>query len=108
MFLAVSGKRKSQVDSALAQKQYHERYEVEPYYRFVKNKLLMDKLQTPTAQHLDPWLRMVQISSWLLFTASEEIGQVSCPVWQKYLPKNKTPQEQPRQRLTIAQTLFHE
>ncbi len=104
MFLAVSGKRKSHVDSALAQEQYHERYDVEPYYRFVKNKLLMDKLQTPTVEHLDPWLRMVQISSWLLFTASEEIGQVSCPVWQKYLPKNKTAQDQPLQRLTIAQT----
>lgn len=104
MFLAVSGKRKSHVDSALAQQQYRERYDVEPYYRFAKNKLLMDKLQTPTAEHLDLWLRMVQISSWLLFTASEEIGQVSCPVWQKYLPKNKAAQDQPHQPLTIAQT----
>ena len=104
MFLAVSGKRKSQLDSALAQEQYRERYDVEPYYRFGKNKLLMDKLQTPTAEHLDPWLRMVQISSWLLFTASEEIGQVFCPVWQKYLPKNKSAQDQPLQPLTIAQT----
>jgi len=104
MFLAVSGKRKSQVDIALAQEQYRERYDVEPWYRFAKNQLLMDKLQTPAAEHLDPWLRMVQISSWLLFTAREEIGQVSCPVWQKYLPKNKTAQDQPQQPLTIAQT----
>lgn len=104
LFLAVSGKRKSQVDSALAQEQYRERYDVEPYYRFAKNKLLMDKLQTPKAQHLDPWLRIVQITSWLLFTARQEIGQVSCPVWQKYLPKNKAAQDQPHQILTIAQT----
>lgn len=104
LFLAVSGKRKDQVDSALAQEQYRERYDVEPYYRFAKNKLLMDKLQTPDAEHLDPWLRMVQITSWLLFVASEEIGQVSCPVWQKYLPKNKAVQDQGRQPLTIAQT----
>ena len=104
LFVAVCGKRKNHIDSAMAQEQYRERYDVEPYYRFAKNKLLMDKLQTPSAEHLDPWLRMVQISSWLLFTASQEIGQVSCPIWQKYLPKNKTAQEQPHQSLTIAQT----
>ncbi len=104
LFVAVCGKRKSHVDSALAQEQYRERYDVEPYYRFAKNKLLIDKLQTPIAECLDPWLRMVQISSWLLFTARDEIGQVSCPVWQKYLPKNKAAQDQPHQPLTIAQT----
>ena len=104
LFLAVSGKRKSQVDSVLAQEQYRERYDVEPWYRFAKNQLLMDKLQTPKAQHLDPWLRIVQITSWLLFTARQEIGQVSCPLWQKYLPKNKAHQDQPHQPLTIAQT----
>jgi hypothetical protein len=104
LFVAVSGKRKNQVDSALAQEQYRERYDVEPYYRFAKNQLLMDKLQTPDAKHLDPWLRIVQITSWLLFTARQEIGQICCPVWQKYLPKNKAAQDQPLQPLTIAQT----
>ena len=104
LFVAVSGKRKSQVDTGMAQEQYRERYEVEPYYRFAKNKLLMDKLQTPDAEHLDPWLRIVQITSWLLFTARQEIGQVSCPIWQKYLPKNKAAQDQPLQPMTIAQT----
>jgi len=103
LFLAVSGKRKSLVDSSLAQEQYRERYDVEPYYRFAKNQLLMDKLQTPNAQHLDPWLRIVQITSWLLFTARAEIGQISCPVWQKYLPKNKAVQNNPKQIMTIAQ-----
>jgi len=104
LFLAVSGKRKNQVRSALAQEQYRERYEVEPYYRFAKNKLLLDKLQTPKTQHLDPWLRIVQITSWLLFTARQEIGQIHCPLWQKYLPKNKAAQNQPQPLLTIAQT----
>jgi len=103
LFLAVSGKRKSQVDSALAQEQYRERYDVEPYYRFAKNQLLMDKLQTPVAGRLDRWLRIVQITSWLLFTARQEIGQICCPVWQKYLPKNKAAQDQPHQILSIAQ-----
>lgn len=104
LFVAVSGKRKNQVDSALAQEQYRERYDVEPYYRFAKNQLLMDKLQTPDVKHLDTWLRIVQTTSWLLFTAREEIGQIACPIWQKYLPKNKAAQNDPQQPLTIAQT----
>jgi len=104
MFLAVSGKRKNLIGTILAQEQYRERYDVEPFYRFAKNKLLMDKLQTPHAEHLDPWLRIVQTTSWLLFTARQEIGQLCCPVWQKYLPKNKAAQEQPQAPMTIAQT----
>lgn len=104
LFVAVSGKRKKQVDSALAQEQYRERYDVEPYYRFAKNKLLMDKLQTPVVNHLDNWLRIIQITTWLLFTASSEIGQTDCPVWQKYLPKNKEAKSQPHRPQTIAQT----
>lgn len=103
LFVAVSGKRKNHVDSALAQEQYRERYDVEPYYRFAKNRLLMDKLQTPDAKHLDPWLRIVQITSWLLFTASSEIGRADCPVWQKYLPKNKEAKRRPHRPQTIAQ-----
>jgi hypothetical protein len=104
LFVAVSGKRKNQVDNAMAQEHYRERYDVEPYYQFAKNKLLMDKLQTPCVNHLDNWLRIVQITSWLLFTASSEIGQTDCPVWQQYLPKNKEAKSQPHHPQTIAQT----
>jgi hypothetical protein len=103
LFLAVSGKRKNEISSTLAQEQYRERYDVEPYYRFAKNNLLMDKLQTPKIKHINPWLRIVQLTSWLLFTARQEIGAISCPVWQKYLPKNKAAQDQPEPVLTIAQ-----
>lgn len=104
LFLAVSGQCKNQLDSRFVRAQYRERYDVEPYYRFAKNKLLLDKLQTPIAAHLDPWLRIVQATSWLLFTARQEIDQIHCPPWQKYLPKNKSAVEQQNPLLTIAQT----
>lgn len=104
LFLAVSGKRKDNVTSTVAQQQYRERYDVEPLYCFAKNRLLMDKLQTPNVKHLDKWLCIVQTAIWLLFTASREIKQTDCPVWQKYLPKNKTARNEPEQPLTIAQT----
>lgn len=104
LFLAVCGKRKNCIDCAQAREEYRQRYDVEPYYRFAKNRLLLDKLQTPIAQHLDPWLRIVQLASWLLFTARQQVQAVQCPVWQKYLPKNKAVQNQLNPTLTIAQT----
>lgn len=103
MFIAVSGRRKEEVDIYEVHEQYRERYDVEPYYRYANNSLLMDRHQTSEADHLDPWLRMVQATTWLLFAASSELGRTDCPVWQKYLPKNKEAQADPTRRLTIAQ-----
>jgi len=65
LFLAVSGKRKDEVTTQEAQEQYRERYDVEPYYRFAKRSLLLDKLQTPEHEHdhLRHWVRILQIST---------------------------------------------
>lgn len=104
LFVGICGKRKEEIGTAEGQRQYRERYEVEPYYNFAKNRLLLDKLQTPVLGHLDTWLRIVQVTSWLLFVASGEIGTVDCPVWQKYLPANKNALLKEGGRLTIAQT----
>lgn len=103
MFLAVSGKRKGELTTQEAQKQYRERYDVEPYYRFAKRGLLLDKLQTPEHDHLQHWVRTVQISTWLLFVARNETA-VDCQKWQQYLPKNQNATKNPDAPLTIAQT----
>jgi hypothetical protein len=104
LFVGVCGKRKEEIGSNEVQKQYRERYDVEPSYGFSKNRLLLDKLQTPCDHHLDKWIRIVQLTSWLLYVASDEIGKIECPVWQKYLPANKKIDQNSSLRLTIAQT----
>ena len=103
LFLAVSGKRKAEVATKEAQEQYRERYDVEPYYRFAQRSLLLDKLQTPEHDHLQQWIRIVQISTWLLFVARNET-EVDCQKWQRYLPKNQYATKNPDATLTIAQT----
>lgn len=103
LFLAVSGKRKAEVATKEAQEQYRERYDVEPYYRFAQRSLLLDKLQTPEHDHLQQWIRIVQISTWLLFVARNET-EVACQKWQQYLPKNQHATKNPDDPLTIAQT----
>ena len=103
LFLPISGKRKDEVTTQEAQQQYRERYDVEPYYRFAQRNLLLDKLQTPEHDHLQHWLRIVQLSTWLLFVARNETA-IDCQKWQQYLPKNQQAAQNPDTTLTIAQT----
>lgn len=103
LFLAVCGKHKKQVDTKTAQEQYRERYGVEPTYRFAKQKMLLDKFQTPDTDHLDKWLRIVQAVMWLLFVARCEIPKFHCKPWQKYQPKNARAKQNPQMPLTPAQ-----
>lgn len=98
LFLAISGKRKGEVATQEAQQQYRERYDVEPYYRFAQRSLLLDKLQTPEHDHLQQWLRIVQISTWLLFVARNETV-IDCQKWQRYLPKNQYAKENPEETI---------
>lgn len=92
LFIAVSGQRKDQIPTPLVQTQYRERSDVEGFYRFGKQKMLLDKLQTPNLQHLDNWLMVFMLSVWLLFTAKKATTLTVKP-WDKYLPINKQVKE---------------
>jgi len=100
MFLAISGKRKEELSTADAYRAYRKRYDIEPYFRFAKQQLMLDKFQTPDRRHFDNWLLIQQLTAWLLYTASDE-ADFKAKAWRKYLPENKIEQGQ---RLTIAQT----
>jgi hypothetical protein len=89
MFLAVTGKRKAELNNKEVQESYRSRFDVEKKYRFCNNNLMMNKLQSPDVEHQKKWLRIVQLSYWLLCVGAKEIKTVGCKVWQKYLPENK-------------------
>lgn len=102
LFIAVSGKRKQEVPTSLVQTQYRERSDVESVYRFAKQSMLLDKLQTPDVKHLDNWLRVWMLAVWLLFTARQQTP-LTVKIWEKYLPINKTKAEQNNPVLTMPQ-----
>lgn len=102
LFIAVSGKRKQEVPTPLVQTQYRERSDVESVYRFAKQSMLLDKLQTPDVKHLDNWLRVWMLAVWLLFTARQQTP-LTVKIWEKYLPINKTKAEQNNPVLTMPQ-----
>ena len=99
LFIAACGQHKSQVSLKMVYEDYRHRYDIEPSYRFVKQKLMLDKFQTPDVEHLDNWLIIVQLAQWLLFTAANEVTHQP-KKWQKYADKV----DEHKPRLSIAQT----
>jgi hypothetical protein len=67
---------------------YRDRYDIEHFFRFGKNNLLMDQYQTPNVDHEEDWWRLVCLAYQQLFLAKEQVEH--CPQdWEKYLPENK-------------------
>ena len=101
MFVAISGRRKEEIPTRQGYQDYRHRYDIEPSFRFAKQKLFLDKFQTPCIQHFDNYLLVIMITMWLLYTASDEATFVPRK-WRKYTKENKHARDQ--YRLTIAQT----
>ena len=104
LFIVISGKNKDQLSPEETFCEYMQRYGIEPFFRFNKQKLLLDKFQTPDIQHLDNWILVVQLTVFLLFLTAHD-AQHTCPKWQKYLPieKEASGGVPSKVRLTIAQ-----
>ena len=62
---------------------YRNRYDIEHFFRFGKQKLLLDKYQTPDEEHLQNWMEIVSLAYWLLFVGKEE-AKHDCRKWQQY------------------------
>lgn len=99
LFMVVSGRNKDKLSLEDAFYEYMQRYGIEPFFRFNKQKLFLDKFQTPDNQHLDNWFLVVQLAIFLLFLTASEASH-SCAKWQKYVPIEKEPSPV---RLSLAQ-----
>lgn len=103
MFIATGGKRKDEVSTLEAYQTYRHRYDIEPFLRFSKQSLLLDKYQTPDLEHLDNWLLCNQLTTWLLYTVSDEVS-FRPRKWRQYLDCAKHAYPLSHTRLSIAQT----
>jgi hypothetical protein len=114
MFTGLFGKPKEQVTAQQAYQYYRQRYDIEGHNRFSKQRLLLDKYQTPDVQTLDNWTVLVAAAYWLLFYAADDV-QLNPKPWEIYLPKIKellkqkedkkdNQQSENRPKLSVAQT----
>lgn len=109
MWLAVWGKRRMELTLEQCFWSYRNRFDIEHYFRFGKQRLLMNDFQTPDIQHQDNWMEIVGLSYWLLWVASKT-AKPCVRKWQKYDPRYEnrvrnnlppTPSEVQRQLASI-------
>lgn len=88
MWLTVWGERKEELSLTEIYHSYHLRFDIEFYFRFGKQKLLLDKFQTPDVEHEENWFIIVMMSYWLLYL-NRYSGETIINDWEKYLEKYK-------------------
>ncbi len=83
MWLCVWGKRRMELSGEQIYWSYRNRYDIEHFFRFGKQRLLLDKYQTPDEEHLENWMEVVSLAYWLLYVGKEE-AKHDCLKWQQY------------------------
>jgi hypothetical protein len=86
LWIAAQGKRRHELSTSFIYQAYRQRYDIEHYFRFGKQKLLMDKYQTPDVRHEESWWRITALAYVQLFLASKLADSLPRP-WERYLPE---------------------
>lgn len=86
LWLLVMSKRREEVSLVEAWQAYGQRYDLEHFFRFGKQRLLLTAYQTPKVQHEENWWQMVQLAYLQLWLA-RDLSQAMPRPWERYLPK---------------------
>ena len=86
LWLIVFGPRRKELSLCEIWEAYRQRYDVEHFFRFGKQRLLMDAYQTPETAHEENWWTLVQLAYLQLWFAREEAISLPRP-WERYLPR---------------------
>ena len=82
LLLILSGKRRAEITSLEAYQSYRRRFDIEHFFRFVKQKLLFCAYQTPELDHQISWWSFYYMTYWLLYHV-RHIAQGSTRPWHK-------------------------
>lgn len=85
LWLIVLGDRRGELSLVEAWEAYTQRYDLEHYFRFGKQRLLLATYQTPSVEHEENWLELVQLASVQLWLA-RELADLQLRPWERYLP----------------------
>jgi hypothetical protein len=84
LWLTAAGKRRMELSLAEIFNSYRQRFDIEHFFRFGKNRLLMDKIQTPDVRHEESWWQLVMIAYAQLYL-SRSLANILPNPWEKYL-----------------------
>lgn len=90
LWLIVMGDRRMDLSLLDIYAAYLQRYDLEHFFRFGKQKLLLDKFQTPDDQHEEHWWRLVALAYLQLWVAKAMAAHLPRP-WERYLPAAADP-----------------
>ena len=85
LWLIVMGDRRAEFSLIEIYEAYLQRYDLEHFFRFGKQKLLLDKFQTPDDRHEANWWLLVALAYLQLWAAKDLVTQLPRP-WERYLP----------------------
>jgi hypothetical protein len=86
LWLIVVGERHNELSLVEAWEAYRQRYDVEHYFRFGKQRLLMAAYQTPDVAHEENWMQIVALAAVQLWLARHLAEAMPRP-WERYLPE---------------------
>ena len=96
LWLAIAGKRREEVSAKEACLYYRRRYDIQHFFRFGKDKLLLASSLTPDVNHPLCWWNFVLLAYVQLYLAKESVT-ILPRKWERYLPIYKsTTQDGPR------------
>lgn len=88
LWLIVIGERRNELSLVEAWEAYGQRYDVEHYFRFGKQRLLMASYQTPDVKHEENWMQIMALAHMQLWLARDLAESLPRP-WERYLPEAK-------------------
>jgi hypothetical protein len=85
LWLIAIGERRHQLSALDIYEAYGQRYDLEHFLRFGKQKLLLASFQTPKVKHEQNWWRIVSLA-YLQLWAARRCAQTLPRPWERYLP----------------------
>ena len=86
LWLLVIGARRAELSLSQTWQAYRQRYDLEHFFRFGKQRLLMNAYQTPDVEHEENWWQIVQLAYLQLWMA-RSLAQGLPKPWERYLPR---------------------
>ncbi len=88
LWLLIFGERRHELSLQDIYEAYAQRSDLEHFFRFGKQRLLLDKFQTPKTEHEEHWWLLVHLAYLQLWVARHAAVATPRP-WEKYLPHYK-------------------
>ena len=90
LLLIISGKRRKEITALAAYKSYKRRFDIEHFFRFMKQKLLFRTYQTPDLDHQISWWWFCCMAYWLLYHV-RHVSQGPTRPWHKKEARGSPP-----------------